>query len=1187
MFRWRIAALVVFLLSLSASFAQVTGRISGAVIDPSGAAIPNAKVSVLLPGGQTPLLSTETNSEGIFDFSAVRPDLYNLAVDAAGFLKFTLSDLKVDASKHVALPAIRLGLQSSTQTVEVSANTASVDMASAEIATTVSANQIANLPVLDRQISNLFATQAGVAQNGRTATVINGLRPSYANLTLDGINIQDSVRTNNMDYLPNKLTIGQVAEFTVSTSNANPTIGGAASTVALVTPSGGNSLHGSGYWYNRNNFFSANDWYSNMNSVARPFLNLNQVGGSVGGPVIKDRLFFFSNYEAYRQKRQMPVTNTILTPTARQGILQYKVGGAVQQFDVLKAAGVSMNSATKALLDGTPTVANNLGVGDGLNTTGYTFNARNNETRDNLTFKGDFNLSPKNVFSGSYIWNRDIVDRPGYTPFYTAIPPIYNDNHGKLVSGSWRSTPTAAFTNELRGGFNFIPGTFKNRQNQPSYFITGLMFSSPIESSEVSESRDVKTYSVQDNANWVHGRHSLSFGYQMGLLHNTSVGANGTIPSYGVGISAASTYGFNSSQITGASSTDLSRANSLLASLGGLLSTGTQTFNATGRTSGFVSGAPSVNAMTFDQYAFYLLDNFKIRRNLTLTLGLRYDYMAPVDETDTLAITPKLIDNNIVATALGNAQLDLTGNAAGRPFYNKDRNNFAPNIAIAWDVKGDGKTSVRAGFNIAYLNDNAQNSIYNVFAANSGLSTARSISNLTALANTPPSIPTPPFAIPTTTLDQYNLSPSSPPVEAMIDPNLRTPYAEQWNLSVQHDFKGWIVEGRYVANHAVKMFREIDFNQIQINQPGFLADFQRARSNMFLANAAGKGFVATYDPSIAGSQQLTYLPSLYPTAVTNSTLAGYIRSGEIGTYAQTIQGAVPYPKGVSFFPNPYLLYSAVMTNLGNSSYQSAQFEVRKRIRNGMQFQANYTFGKALTDSLGLRGLDAQLDNANPRIERARADFDLTHSIKLNHYVPLPFGKNQKFDLRNAVLNKIAGGWGLSGFMVLQSGNPVSILSARGTLNRGARSGQNTVDVTSTREQLAALTGTFKMGNGVYWMNPSNIASNTQGVSPDGTAPFAGQMFENPQAGSVGNLQRRSLDGPWNKSYNFSLSKEIQFTERHKLEFHAEIFNILNHPNFYISDQNVNSNNFGRFSGQNYSNDGVGPRLMQFGLYYKF
>ena len=127
----------------------------------------------------------------------------------------------------------------------------------------------------------------------------------------------------------------------------------------------------------------------------------------------------------------------------------------------------------------------------------------------------------------------------------------------------------------------------------------------------------------------------------------------------------------------------------------------------------------------------------------------------------------------------------------------------------------------------------------------------------------------------------------------------------------------------------------------------------------------------------------------------------------------------------------------------------------------------------------------------------------------------------------------------------------------------------------TGNQLKALTGVFKEGNGPYWFNPANINSNTQGVAPDGSPAYAGQVFFNPQAGSVGNLQRRSLDGPWNKTYNFALNKEFLITERHKVEFHMDAYNIFIHPNFYISDQNINGNNFGKFAGQNYTNDGVG------------
>jgi hypothetical protein len=1155
-------------------------------VDPSGAAIPNAKVDLLLPGGKSAQLSTASNGEGIFDFSAVRPESYVLTVETAGFMKYTLGELKVDPSKHISLPPIRLALQSSTQTVEVAANTTTVDTATAEIATTVSQNQIRNLPVLDRQISNLFNTQAGVAQNNRTATAINGLRPSYSNLTLDGINIQDGVRTNNLDYVPNRITIAQVGEFTVSTSNASPTIGGAAATISLSTPSGGNSIHGSGFWYNRNNYFASNDWFSNLAGVKRPFLNLNQVGGSVSGPIVKDKLFYFGNYEALRRKQQTPQNRTILTPTARQGILRYGSGGS-QQFNVLQGAGLQVNPFIQGLLAGVPAEGNNPTLGDGLNTTGYTFNARNNVTRDSVTGKVDYNLSPKNVFSGTYAWNRDILDRPATGPYYTIVPPIYNVIHGNLYSASWRSTPTGTFTNELRGGLNFIPGTFENRQEQPSHFLTGLNFNSPIQTATVGEGRDVYTYQLQNNSSWVKGRHSLQFGYQMSMQKYNSFTANGTIPSYGIGISAASPYGFQS--IPGATAADVARGNALLASLAGLLTTGTRTFNAVDRTSGFVPGGPARNKLAFNQYAFYFLDNFKLRSNLTLTLGLRYDYMAPVDETDALAITPRLIDNNIVKTALGNSQLDFTGGDSGRGFYNPDRNNFAPNIAIAWDVRGDGKTSLRAGYSIFYVNDNTLNSTYNAFAATSGLSTARGIANLTSFANNPTTIPTPPFAIPTTTLDQFNLSPNAPPVQGMIDPNLRMPYVQQWSASIQHDLKGWVMEGRYVANHAVKMFRGIDFNQIQPNNlPGFVDDFKRARTNMFAANSAGLGFNPAYNANVAGSQPLTVLPGLHAQALTNATLQTNIRTGEMGTYAQNIQSLRPYPGlGFSFFNNPYTLYALVMTNLSNSSYHSGQFEVRRRLRNGMQFQANYTFGKVLTDALLLRGLDPQLDNANKGVERARADFDLTHAFKINHFIPLPFGKGQKWHFGNAVLNKITEGWGLAGFAVIQSGSPVSVLSARGTLNRGARSGQNTVDTNMTLDQLKEITGVYRAGNGVYWMNPANVGSNTQGVAPDGSAPFAGQVFFNPQPGSLGNFQRRSLNGPnfWN--YNASLSKDLRFSERHHVEIHVDAFNVFNHANFFINDQNVNANNFGRIAGQNYSNDGVGPRLIQYGLIYRF
>jgi hypothetical protein len=1190
---------VLFLVSLSV-YAQQTGRLTGTVLDPAGAAVPNASVSLYLPEGSSPLLKTTTNSAGIFDLIAVRPDLYTLQIESPSFAKYTVRDVRVEPVRQLTLPDIKLSLASTSQTVEVTASAQGITLATAEVASTTTQEQIRNLPVLDRQISNLFVLQAGVAQNGRANTVINGMRPSYSNLFVDGVNIQDSVRINDLDNIPNRITIAQVAEFTVSTTNSSPTIGGAASTFTLVTPSGGNQYHGSLYWYNRNNYFAANDWFNNKNGVGRPFLNSNEFGGTVGGPIKRDKLFFWANYEGLRRPATTPVNNTILTPTARQGILEYKVGGAVQQFNVLSASGLQISPFMQKLLDQVPTTGNNSAIGDQLNTTGYSFNGRNKHTRDNVTGKLDYNLTPKHVFSVTYAWNREIVDRPDLTPFYGVVPPVFNDNTAKLFSASYRWTPTATLTNELRGGFNRAPSLFSLNSPSPGYVLAtglataGMQFSSPIQSGEVGEGRNVNWYGIYDNANWVKGRHTVSFGFQTFQQRVGSFNYNGAVPTYTIGISSASPYGFTAGNIPGASSTDVSRANGLLATLAGLLTSGSQQFNPTSTTSGFVKGAPQVNNFAYNNYALYVLDNFKVLRNLTLTLGLRWDYFPPVDETSGLIVQPVVQNNNAPATLLGNATLDLTGSGAGRQITKQDKNNFAPNVGFAWDPFRKGTTSIRGGYSVAFLNDNTLNSVFNTLTVNNGLFITRGINNLTSRADAPTPVDTPPFALPTTSLAQFNLSPASPPVEGLVDPNLATPYVEQWNFSVEHDLKGWVFEGRYVGNHVVKGLRQIDFNQVDVNRGGFLQDFIRARNNGFLAQNATGTFNPNYNPAIAGSQLLTFFPQLPGGGLlTNATVQGLLRTGEPGSLAQLYQDQTTpfFPAnipGFSYFPNPLLLYSSMLTNTSNSTYNAGQFEVRKRTRNGFQFQANYTFSKALTNTFQQRGIEANLDNGNPSIEKGVANFDQRHAFKFNHYYPLPFGASNKFHFSNKGLDRIIDGWALSGFLAIYSGNPIEARSQRGTLNRGARSAENTVDSPLTYSQLRDITGLFMRGDGPYWIDPSHInPANQQGVAADGQPAFAGQVFFNPQPGSLGSLQRRTLFGPGYWNDDLSVSKNTKITERQSLELHVDFFNVFNHPNFFINDQNVNTAGFGKITAQNYNSAGVGPRLIQFGLYYRF
>src|SRR6185503_16872024 len=164
-----------------------------------------------------------------------------------------------------------------------------VETTNAEISGTISMESIRNLPILDRDVLSIMQTQPGVIYNGNSTTVINGLRTSYSDVTLDGINVQDNyIRDNALDYLPNKLLMGQVRQMTLVSSNQNAAAAGGATLTALSTPSGTNALHGELFWYNRNSYFAANDWFNNQSGIDKPFLNQNQFGGSLGGPLKKD-----------------------------------------------------------------------------------------------------------------------------------------------------------------------------------------------------------------------------------------------------------------------------------------------------------------------------------------------------------------------------------------------------------------------------------------------------------------------------------------------------------------------------------------------------------------------------------------------------------------------------------------------------------------------------------------------------------------------------------------------------------------------------------------------------------------------------------------------------------------------------------------------------------------------------------
>jgi len=1188
------AGSVVLLLALCAGcgcvFGQVSGRLTGSVLDKSGAAVPNASVTLTLAGGAKAALGTTTNQEGIFDLTGVRPEYYDIEVAAPGFQKYTIRRLKIDPVQQTALPPLQLEVVQAHEAVEVAANAQAVQVANAEVTNTVSQAQVTNLPVLDRQINKLFVTQAGVTL-GRGYTTINGLRSSLVNITLDGVNVQDNyVRTNGMDYIANRLTIAQVAEFAVNTSNGNASVGGGAAHAALITPSGSNRLRGETYWYNRNSAFGANDWFNNKSGVKKPFLNLNQAGGSLSGPIIKDKLLFYGNYELYRSNNASPANFTVLTPEARSGVFSYRVNGAVQKVNLLSARGQQIDPAIQTMLNMLPAQPNNVTRGDGLNSGGYSFNTRYNRVRDNVLGKVDYNHSVKHVFSGTYSWNREVVDRPDLGHFFTAAPPVYGDNHAHLAAAGWRWNPGSTFTNELRGGFNLAPVDFKVRPDYPSYLLdnTTLRWDTPV-NDFMAQGRTTNTYNLSDSAAWFRGKHGVSFGIQAQQVRIATYDDAATLPTYGLGFAASNKAGLSQTDLPGVSASDLASANQFLANLTGVVASYTQSFNITSRTSGFVNGATNLRHIRFHTYAPYVSDTWRIRPRLTLTLGLRWDYYTRLDERDGLALLPT-VQGSFVGTLLNpDATLDFAGSAAGRPFYNRDLNNFGPHAGVAWDVFGDGKTALRGGYSIFYANDDTISAVWYTVITNAGLRGTSAASNLIGqLSSSLPVVSTPDYKVPRTIRDNFKLAPSGN--TGLPDPTLRTPYVQEWNLSVERDVRGFLLRARYVGNHLVKGLRSFDYNQVVIRENGFLDDFQRAQSNGNLALLQKGVYDPAYNSSLAGSQPLTVFPLLLRGGdLSSSSIRTLIQQGEAGTLAQTyFTGGYTANSPVQFFRNPASLGAHTIASYSSSSYNALQLEFSRRLAR-VWVQGSYSFSKALSDAAGdgQTRYEAFLDSGNPSIERARAPFDLTHVFKLVYSVPLPMGPKRLAAYRP--LDRLLGGWRVSGFAQYQSGTPYSVFSARGTVNRGARSGNNTVNTPLTKEELDQVAGFFLTGNGPYFINPANIGSDGRGVAPDGKAPYDGQVFFNPSAGTLGALQRRMFSGPWNLNWDASVLKDTSFGERQCVQFRADFYNVPNHPSFYVGNEtssatrfNVNQNTFGRIAATFNT-----PRVIQFGMYYKF
>ena len=1190
---WALLGLVWLTGASSRIAAQTaTGRISGTVLDPSHAAVEGAPVTVRSEASGA-VTETVTSASGAFSIVDLAAGFYAVEVDLPGFHRHVISGVKVDVASETSVPPIVLALGELTESIEVVAGATQVQTTNAEMTTTVTVEQIERLPIIGRNALSLIHLQAGVANAGAHPTVINGQRTSFSNVTLDGINIQDNfIRNNALDFNPNRPLIDQVNEFTVTTQNGNSAVGNGASQVNFTTRAGTNDFHGNLYWHNRNSALSAGEWFSNRQGLPKPFLNWNQFGGSLGGPIVRNKLLFYTNYEAFRQRAETLVNATILTPDAARGIFTYRDDdGRVQKVNVLNAMGVAKDPKAEEIRARIPDPSqiNNFDVGDSdrdllRNTAGYRFLARNDEDRDASTTRLDMVLSETHLLSGTYQYTREEGDRPDIANGYHRTPVIRNFIHTNLMSLGWRWSPNPLWSNELRGGFNLLPGEFRTTENRGEPLIGGFLYTNPTVNFD-PQGRYTDTFNFSDNVSWLRGNHSFRFGGSLQRVYVENFAWAGTIPSFGVGIGLDSQFGLDQSFFPGGIPGDeVGLAQQLLATVAGIIGIGSQTFNSNDSSVGYVPGQEQRRNYRLNSGALYFQDNWRLRPRLTLNLGLRWDYQGRFDERDGLMLTPVSGPEGTIATLLSDATLDFAGSRFGRPLYARDLNNFAPNLGVAYDLFGDGRTALRAGYSINYVIDETMSAAVNATTSNQGLQGDPNEQNLDLrLSDNLPVFDQPEFKIPRLASENQAIDPAA--ALFTIDPRLRTPYVQQWNVGVQHEIaKNTVLDVSYVGNKGTKLLRGFDYNQVVIEENGFLADFLRARSNARLAEQRTGEFNPEFNPLIPGSQPLTVFPRLDRGGLLGDpTVGGMIESGQPGQLAALyILNDFTEGSDVSLRPNPNTFVADMITNYSNSTYHALQVEVRRRVSSGLQFQANYTFGKTLTDSSGTQvRFDPFLDIDQADRERARAEFDVNHVFNANFIWALPFGAEHGRSFGS--LDKLVGGWTLSSIITWQSGAPLSIASGRGTLNRTARSGQNTAVSSSTKQELDEVVGFRMTGDGPFLIAAGAInPRDNSGAAPDGEEPFAGQVFFHPEPGELGNLQRRMFTGPSAFVFDLALDKDLRLSETRQLRFGARIQNLLNHPSFLSGSHFLDSTQFGRIT-----DVVVGARVIEFQVRYSF
>ena len=951
----------------------------------------------------------------------------------------------------------------------------------------------------------------------------------------------------------------------------------------------------------------------------------------------KDKAFFFFSFEAFRQSQSRANNRVVLSQDARNGIFRYTdASGTLRTLNLLTTSsrGFPLNPIMTAHLGLIPPPNNsNCSSSDGFNILCYTFNATEANSNNKYVFRYDHQLVKDTKFGShklEFVYSRvktrtfpDVFTNGIDAPFPGGVNGFQASTRN-LWTPALVSTFGTHWTNVFRYGRQWAPVDF-NRESKPTapfFNLPGALTN--YDNTFMPQPRNTLVNQATDTLSWDKGNHLWKFGmdWQNVLgISNNDAGINQTInftsnTANSVGFAVANFPGITANS---AGNAIVTNASTVYSAIVGLLGTSTQTLNVTSPDSGFVPGATRYRTVDEKDLALFAQDQWRMRSNFTLNYGVRWDYMGVPTVPNGLAIQPDFKDlygisgfgNLFQPTAAPGSQTQgfatqrFVSGETGIGLFKNDWNNFAPFVGFAYSPEfnsgplhflfGDaGGSAIRGGYSISFLHDGVTTftNLLGTGTTNPGLIAT---ANQTTLVSPPsanlPGVITgagvplvfPAFKIPIT--DRENFLASFNNGLWTADPNLRSAYVHQWNLGFEREiFRNTAFEIRYQGNMVPNAWRTWDINEINIFESGFLTEFLKAQTN--LAARGGTNFApgcATCVPTPLLDKFFTGLSSTSSSGYGSTTFISNLNNNNVGTMANTLafnsayrtnreNPALGIPANL-FVANPNAAFARILRNAGKSSYHAMEMELRRRFSNGLQFQADFTWSKAMLDG------DAQGNNQNDlaqpltfrdlKLDHRRSSQDQTWRFVSNAIYELPFGHGKMFlGSASGVVDRIVGGWTTGAIVSWSSGVPWFVTSGRTTFNNNT-AGIGAQLVGTTFDEFKNNIGLFKTPAGVFFVNPAILDITLNSKGKVATSKLKPGLMSAPAPGTFGNFPVNSLSGPRYFNLDLSLTKRIPLTSegRVQLEIKATAINILNHANFIYGNTNFDSTTFGLITSQ--------------------